>query len=134
MTDRLSAHAELVAWFEERTDFELTELLGHSEARPGWGVSRILDVAGHRVFAKTIPVTKLELAHLGSTRNLFELPVVYNYGVGSAGFGAAREVAAHVLTTRTQRLGSRRTAHRIIVRRRPEEGLGLRPVRRPNRS
>lgn len=100
MTDRLSVHAELVAWFEERTDFELSELLRHPEARPGWGVSRTLDVAGHRVFAKTIPVTKLELAHLGSTRNLFELPVVYNYGVGSAGFGAAREVAAHVLTTR----------------------------------
>ena len=62
-------------------------------------MSRIVDVAGQRVFAKTIPVTNLELAHLGSTRNLFDLPVVYNYGVGSAGFGAFREVAAHVTTT-----------------------------------
>jgi hypothetical protein len=33
------------------------------------------------------------------------LPIVYNYGVGSAGFGAAREVAAHVTTTEWVREG-----------------------------
>lgn len=68
-------------------------------------MSRIVEVAGHRVFVKTIPVTDLELEHPGSTRNHFDLPIVYNYGVGSAGFGAAREVAAHATTTRWVREG-----------------------------
>ncbi|MGW3917776.1 hypothetical protein ACWEBX_40980, partial [Streptomyces sp. NPDC005070] len=34
-----------------------------------------------------------------STANLFGLPMFYQYGVGSAGFGAWRELAAHVMTT-----------------------------------
>lgn len=105
MKDRLAVHAKLSSWFADRTDLELSELLDQSEPRLGWGVSRVVDVAGHRVFAKTIPVTDLELTHLGSTRNLFELPVVYNYGVGSAGFGATREVAAHLTTTQWVREG-----------------------------
>lgn len=99
MEARLGLHDELSAWFADRTDAELADLLGQVQPHPGWGMSRTLDVAGHRVFAKTIPVTDLELADPTSTRNHFELPIVYNYGVGSAGFGAAREVAAHVMTT-----------------------------------
>ncbi len=69
-------------------------------------MSRTVEVAGHRVFVKTIPVTDLELAKPDSTRNHFELPIVYNYGIGSAGFGAAREVAAHVTTTEWVRDGA----------------------------
>ncbi|WP_246239425.1 protein kinase family protein [Acrocarpospora corrugata] len=34
-----------------------------------------------------------------STANVFGLPTFYQYGVGSAGFGAWRELAAHVMTT-----------------------------------
>ncbi len=51
------------------------------------------------VFVKRIPVTALEAAHRHSTRNRFQLPMIYNYGVGSAGFGAYRELATHVKTT-----------------------------------
>jgi len=69
-------------------------------------MSRTVEVAGHRVFAKTIPVTDLELMQPASTRNHFDLPIVYNYGVGSAGFGAAREVAAHETTTQWVREGA----------------------------
>jgi hypothetical protein len=53
------------------------------------------------VFIKRVPLTDLERRpeHVGSTANLFELPTFYQYGVGSAGFGAWRELAAHRLTT-----------------------------------
>ena len=34
-----------------------------------------------------------------STQNIFGLPQVYQYGVGSAGFGVWRELAAHIMTT-----------------------------------
>ncbi|MYW08175.1 protein kinase family protein [Streptomyces sp. SID2563] len=61
-----------------------------------------LDVDGTRVFVKRVPLTDLELRpeHVRSTANLFGLPLFYQYGIGSAGFGAWRELAAHILTTR----------------------------------
>ena len=34
-----------------------------------------------------------------STANIFNLPMCYQYGIGSTGFGAWRELAAHVMTT-----------------------------------
>jgi hypothetical protein len=60
-----------------------------------------LDVAGTRVFVKRIPMTDLELrpGNVRSTANLFGLPLFYQYGVGSAGFGAWRELAVHTMTT-----------------------------------
>jgi hypothetical protein len=53
------------------------------------------------VFVKKVPLTDLErrLEHVGSTANLFQLPTFYQYGLGSAGFGAWREVAVHTMTT-----------------------------------
>ncbi|MFH8680325.1 protein kinase family protein [Streptomyces lydicus] len=65
------------------------------------GRSAELDVDGTRVFVKRVPLTDIELRpeHVRSTANLFGLPMFYQYGVGSAGFGAWRELAAHVMTT-----------------------------------
>jgi hypothetical protein len=54
-----------------------------------------------RVFVKQVPVTERELrpGNVRSTANLFGLPGFYQYGLGSAGFGAWRELAAHIMTT-----------------------------------
>ena len=95
----MAVHAELASWLAGRSDDELIELVAQGDGTTGWGVSRSLAFGGHPVFVKAIPVTELELGNRGSTRNLFGLPVVYQYGVGSAGFGAARELAAHQKTT-----------------------------------
>lgn len=70
-----------------------------SSGPSGWGVSSAAMLGDERVFVKRIPVTALEAAHRHSTRNWFRLPMIYNYGVGSAGFGAYREFATHVKTT-----------------------------------
>lgn len=53
------------------------------------------------VFIKKVPLTDLERQpqHVRSTANIFGLPLFYQYGVGSNGFGAWRELAAHLLTT-----------------------------------
>jgi hypothetical protein len=63
------------------------------------GRSAELEVDGVRVFMKRVPLTELELRpeNMRSTANLFELPLFYQYGVGSAGFGAWRELAAHLI-------------------------------------
>ncbi|WP_328635234.1 hypothetical protein [Streptomyces sp. NBC_00356] len=65
------------------------------------GRSGVLDVEGSPVFVKRVPLTERELRpeHLRSTANLFGLPGFYQYGVGSVGFGAWRELALHVMTT-----------------------------------
>ncbi|MFE3037817.1 protein kinase family protein [Streptomyces canus] len=65
------------------------------------GRSAELDIDGTRVFVKRIPLTDTELRpeNVRSTANVFELPMFYQYGVGSAGFGAWRELAVHIMTT-----------------------------------
>lgn len=103
MTDRLAAHTRAAAALARLDDAALTALL--DEARPHGagigGASVLLEVDGVRVFAKRVALTDLERRpeHRHSTRNLFGLPTYYQYGIGSAGFGAWRELAAHTLTT-----------------------------------
>ncbi|GAA3413991.1 hypothetical protein GCM10018952_32830 [Streptosporangium vulgare] len=65
------------------------------------GRSAELDINGARVFVKRIPLTDTELRpeNARSTANVFGLPMFYQYGVGSAGFGAWRELAVHTMTT-----------------------------------
>ncbi|MFD9394018.1 protein kinase family protein [Streptomyces sp. NPDC060000] len=65
------------------------------------GRSAEMEVEGMPVFVKRVPLTDLELQpeHVRSTANLFELPLFYQYGAGSAGFGVWRELAAHIMTT-----------------------------------
>ncbi|MGW2649686.1 protein kinase family protein [Streptomyces sp. NPDC001393] len=65
------------------------------------GRSAELDIDGTQVFVKRVPLTDSELLpeNARSTANLFGLPLFYQYGVGSAGFGAWRELAVHVMTT-----------------------------------
>lgn len=49
------------------------------------------------VFVKRVPLADRE--RVRSTANLFGLPLYCQYGVGSPGFGAWRELAAHTMTT-----------------------------------
>jgi hypothetical protein len=65
------------------------------------GTSVLLELEGMPVFAKLIPLTDLESQpeNIMSTANLFKLPLFYQYGLGSAGFGVWRELAAHIMTT-----------------------------------
>ncbi len=63
------------------------------------GGSAVLGVGGVPVFVKRIPLTDLELAHPGSTANLYDLPLFCQYGVGGPSFNAWRELAANVVVT-----------------------------------
>ncbi|MEU0936363.1 serine/threonine-protein kinase [Embleya sp. NPDC005971] len=65
------------------------------------GRSAELHVDGTRVFVKRVPLTDTELRpeNVRSTANVFGLPMYYQYGIGSAGFGAWRELAVHTMTT-----------------------------------
>lgn len=65
------------------------------------GKSVLISIDDTPVFVKKIPLTDIEQLpqHFMSTVNIFDLPLSYQYGVGSAGFGAWRELATHIMTT-----------------------------------
>ena len=65
------------------------------------GKSALISIDDTPVFVKKLPLTDLEQLpqHFMSTANIFDLPLSYQYGVGSAGFGAWRELATHIMTT-----------------------------------
>lgn len=82
------------------SDVELADVLHHAEsAHEGIGGSKLsIRVGGTQVFVKLIRLTDPERdAGPACTRNLFDLPTSYQYGVGagSTGFNVWREVAAH---------------------------------------
>ncbi|WP_189107809.1 protein kinase family protein [Streptomyces camponoticapitis] len=100
---RLAAHGAVGTALSLLSDRRLAEVVA-SGVPLGSGVggrSVELDVDGTRVFVKRVPLTDLELrpAHARSTANLFDLPLFYQYGIGSSGFGAWRELATHIMTT-----------------------------------
>jgi hypothetical protein len=100
---RLSAYATASSHLALLSDLALQRVVDQAPwGRPGMGgTSAILEVEGVRVFVKQVPVTERELlpGNIRSTANLFGLPGFYQYGLGSAGFGAWRELAAHIMTT-----------------------------------
>lgn len=72
------------------------------------GTRSLITVGGHPVFVKRVPLTDLERLpeNVGSTTNLFELPMGCQYGVGSPSFGVWREVAANTMVTSLATSGS----------------------------
>ncbi|MBL7258867.1 serine/threonine protein phosphatase [Paractinoplanes lichenicola] len=99
-TERLRRHAAVAAKLSALSDDRLAELVGEDAKAGIGGSTTTIAVDGGPVFVKRVPLTDLELEHPGSTANLFGLPTFYQYGIGSAGFGVWRELAAHTMTTR----------------------------------
>ncbi|MFF4582625.1 protein kinase family protein [Streptomyces sp. NPDC001389] len=100
---RLAAYGTVSTRLALLSDRRLGDLVA-SACPAGSGIggrSAELDVHGTRVFVKRVPLTDLEIQpeNVRSTANLFGLPAFYQYGVGSAGFGAWRELAVHTMTS-----------------------------------
>lgn len=98
---RSDRYRRLSAVLTARTDIELAASLdrGLSQSVGVGGGSAVLEVDGLPVFAKRVPLTDRELAHWGSTANVFDLPVFCQYGIGGPSFNAWRELAANVTVT-----------------------------------
>lgn len=65
------------------------------------GTTVLLNLSNTPVFVKKIRLTDIErqAENVMSTANLFNLPMYFQYGIGSQGFGAWRELAAHTMST-----------------------------------
>jgi hypothetical protein len=93
---RRERHHGLATQLAAMTDTELAALAPDpaSWRRGIGGRSTTIEVDGAKVFVKEVNLTAAEQAAPGATHNLFGLPLFYQYGIGSAGFGAWRELAA----------------------------------------
>ncbi|MFI5875050.1 protein kinase family protein [Streptomyces sp. NPDC051445] len=102
-TARVSAHVAVGTRLSLFSDRRLEDAVAAAPSLGSGmgGRAAQMEVDGIRVFVKRVPLTDLELRpeHVRSTGNVFGLPLFYQYGVGSAGFGAWRELAAHIMTT-----------------------------------
>ena len=76
---------------ESLSQEEIQELLSSGEKiHIGIGGTAVkLEIESIPVFAKKIPLTEIDMQNEFSTKNLFNLPTYYQYGVGSTGFGSA---------------------------------------------
>jgi hypothetical protein len=99
---RAARHGTVSTSLASLSDDDVINVLDGGE-RLGVGIggsTMRIQVAGTPVFVKLVALTDLERRNGSrSTANLFELPTWYHYGVGSAGFGAWREVLTHELAT-----------------------------------
>lgn len=102
---RAQCHYTLANILACKSNTELLSLLNtnpQQHHKNGWGgISQIIELDNQRIFVKKIPITNLEWQENNrfSTQNVFQLPLYYQYGIGSSGFGAWRELAAHRVTT-----------------------------------
>ena len=107
MTDiRSDRHRKLSALLASHNDFELAELVDTGQVTSvgvGGGTALVrVDINGVDVipvFTKRIPLSDQELANVGSTANLFDLPMFCQYGIGGPSFNAWRELAANIIVT-----------------------------------
>lgn len=102
-SNRLKTYTHLSTELACISDARLSNLLHNAEPLH-YGIggrSALLRLDDTSIFIKKIPLTDLERQpeHLLSTANFFDLPLFYQYGVGSSGFGAWRELVAHIMTT-----------------------------------
>ena len=100
--DRLRTRDAVVASLSSMSSSAIYRLLddgGRQEVGIG-GATRLIEVAGSPVFVKMIKLSDREVdAGPADTRNLFGLPPWYQYGVGSVGFSAWREIACHEMAS-----------------------------------
>ena len=99
MNTRIDTYYELSSQLALVDDEQLNVLLSETRETRGWGKNYTITLRDSKIFIKRIPVTALEYGYMFSTRNHYQLPTYYNYGIWSAGFGAFRELISHIKTT-----------------------------------
>lgn len=99
---RRKRYFKLSSQIAQLDNAQLRSLFDHGESNEsgtGWGMNHTIVLEQSKVFVKRFPVTNIEYDNLFSTRNLYDLPPSYSYGIASTGFGVFRELITHIKTT-----------------------------------
>ena len=88
-----------IAQFDNTKLYSILNNERANESNSGWGINNTITFGKHRVFVKSIPITDAEYDNMFSTKNLYNLPTQYSYGIGSMGFGSFRELITYIKTT-----------------------------------
>lgn len=103
LNNRITTYSQISTALACLSDNQLSDLLQESKPiHSGIGVKSVLMMIDNTpIFVKKIPLTDLERQpeNRMSTANFFDLPLFYQYGIGSAGFGAWRELMTHIMTS-----------------------------------
>ena len=99
LSTRRAKYYELSTHLAHIDNEQLQALFDEGDKTEGWGANHVITLGESKIFVKSIPLTEIEYQQMFSTKNLYELPTYYNYGVGSAGFGSFRELVMHIKTT-----------------------------------
>lgn len=93
--DRSFRYESVSKCLETFSDDDLLSLLKKgAPLESSWGSTLRIEVDGIPVFVKQIPLNEVESKeeNLNSTKNVFKIPLYYQYGIGSAGFNVWREI------------------------------------------
>jgi hypothetical protein len=101
---RRKRYFKLSSQIAQLDNAQLHSLFDDSKSSLSWELTHTIALGQSKVFVKRIPVTNIEYDNLFSTKNLYDLPTYFNYGLGSAGLGVAglgvfRELITHIKTT-----------------------------------
>ena len=100
ITIRKSQYYDLNTKLTYCSNDDIKNMLNEQKTKTiGYGTNKIITVDGVKIFTKTIPLTEFFYKNYMDTSNLYDLPMHYNYGIGSAGNNPWREVSMHVKTT-----------------------------------
>jgi hypothetical protein len=93
ISSRTAIKKEVGSRLEGMNNEQLGQLLASKKES-----TSVITLGGSAVFIKRIPLTPLEQekANYRSTANIFDLPLFFQYPVGSSGFGAWRELAGNI--------------------------------------
>ncbi|CDR34231.1 putative secreted protein [Criblamydia sequanensis CRIB-18] len=100
--DRWFRYESLSKSLEALSEDDLLSLLKQgTPLESSWGSTLRIEFNGIPIFVKLISLNEVEgnEENLNSTRNVFKIPLYYQYGVGSSGFNVWREVAANEKAT-----------------------------------
>ena len=92
---RYSQHSRISKYLGTLSDSDVLVLLKKgTPLQSRWGATVKLEIDGIPIFVKQVPLNEIEgnSHNIGSTKNLFELPLYYQYGVGSGGFSVWRKL------------------------------------------
>jgi len=96
MNNRLKKYNKTKDILHYTSTADLIKLVFKGIVEQGYVINSIININDTKIFTKVIPITKIDLENMYDTSNIHNLPMYYNYGVGSAGFGCWRELAFHI--------------------------------------